>query len=487
MGVIWTTGFVFIVYGSLTLLTLAFAVLIVGLGVDFAIHLLTRYVDEMSEHADLGTSIHHTFVSTGKAVVIGCLTTVAAFMALNFADTKTLHEMGIIAGVGMIMTMVAMFVVLPPLIVLRARIRKTKTRNVRFGPLHSWGSFAVRHRLFLIIVFILVIAILALFAKDAKLNENINDLMPTNVPSALQLEKVKAHFEYDTEFLGAIVHSEGELVEAVSQLLEIDGVRRVESILDFLPPDQSRRLERIAVILEIHPEFRNISWFDDSELTYHDLPDEIRASYVSNDDRFLIKIYPDGDIWEESLQASLVPRIKEVTTTVTGEALITTRLLNGVEKDVLKVTVIAVAFIFVIIYIGFGRRSPMFAILAMIPVGFGVLALLGTYDILGGDLNFISIMMIPLIVGIGIDDGVHIIHRHLEGEEGGLPGVIMHVGKAIFLTSATTCIAFGTMIGAKHPSIRSLGLIPVLGIGFCFVGSIVFLPPILAWVTGEKG
>jgi predicted RND superfamily exporter protein len=84
-----------------------------------------------------------------------------------------------------------------------------------------------------------------------------------------------------------------------------------------------------------------------------------------------------------------------------------------------------------------------------------------------------------LVIGIGIDDGIHIVHRYLEEGRGSLPQVIQLTGKAIFLTTATTCLAFSSFLFSSHPSLRFLAIIPIIGISICFLGAIIFLPALM--------
>ena len=98
----------------------------------------------------------------------------------------------------------------------------------------------------------------------------------------------------------------------------------------------------------------------------------------------------------------------------------------------------------------------------------------------GGD------MMIPLVVGIGIDDGVHILHRYLEEGKGSIQSIVQNTGKAIFLTTATTCLAFSTFLFAAHPGLKTLGPVSVIGIALCFVASIFLLPAIRTLMASRE-
>ena len=123
--------------------------------------------------------------------------------------------------------------------------------------------------------------------------------------------------------------------------------------------------------------------------------------------------------------------------------------------------------------------------LSFVPVIFGILGILALSGPLNISLDIASVMLIPLVVGIGIDDGIHILHRYLEEGPGSISGVIHNAGRAIFLTTATTCIAFSSFLIAEHPQLRSMGQIPVLGLILCFIATVIFLPALVR-VIGEK-
>jgi predicted RND superfamily exporter protein len=121
----------------------------------------------------------------------------------------------------------------------------------------------------------------------------------------------------------------------------------------------------------------------------------------------------------------------------------------------------------------------------MVPVLVGVGSILALSDYFGVDLNMISIMMIPLVIGIGIDDGIHMLHRYKEEGPGSIPKVVQNTGKAIFLTTATTCLAFSSFLVAEHPG-RPMGGTPVLGLIMAFIAAIIFLPALLGLIMDRK-
>jgi predicted RND superfamily exporter protein len=467
IGVIWTSGVVFLIYDSLNLLSVMFAVLILGLGVDYSIHLLTRFMDEMEQHNDVTLAFEHTFAHTGRAVILGCLTTAAAFFSYYFAETEGLHQLGVIGATGLLTTLVAIFVLLPALVALRLKFGKFKPRRARFDILRAAGVQIQRFAPGVLAFLVALCILFAIRAPSASLSENMYDLMPEEIDTYQQLEKVKDNFDYDPDYLTCVVEGQRELHRSVREFENVDGVLKVE------------RLEAVEQAVEFHPELAAAVSMEVTPISWKELPREISSAWVSDEGEFLIRIIPDHDLYDKSYQEKLLTDLRQVHPDVTASAVMWTKVLDMIAIDMVRTSLMASGVLLLIVYIGTRRRNPVYALLSMIPVAFGILGLLATYQWFGADLNAFSIGMIPLVIGIGIDDGIHIVHRYLEEGRGSLPQVIQLTGKAIFLTTATTCLAFSSFLFSSHPSLRFLALIPIIGISICFLGAIIFLPALM--------
>jgi predicted RND superfamily exporter protein len=109
----------------------------------------------------------------------------------------------------------------------------------------------------------------------------------------------------------------------------------------------------------------------------------------------------------------------------------------------------------------------------------GLVWMLGAMRLAGLSYNFANLVAVPLIIGVGIDNGVHIMHRvRLEGDRG-LTVVMRHTVRAILIASMTTMIGFGSLALASHRGLASLGLVLLLGVGACLITSTVVLPNLL--------
>ena len=134
------------------------------------------------------------------------------------------------------------------------------------------------------------------------------------------------------------------------------------------------------------------------------------------------------------------------------------------------------AIIVFLLFIDF--RSMAHVLLAMFPLMLGTMWMVGAMNLFGIGYNFSNVMAIPLILGIGIDSGVHMVHRHVQGTA---PAALASTtGKAIVISSLTTMLGFGSMVFGAYGGMQSLGITLLLGVSACLVATVIVLPTTLA-------
>ena len=121
--------------GELNLISVAFAVLFVGLGVDFGIHMCLRYREELAGDADKAEAIRRAGGAVGGALALSALSAAAGFYAFLPTDYRGLAELGLIAGTGMFVALVANLTVLPALLALLPRPSARPWRRLSTFPL----------------------------------------------------------------------------------------------------------------------------------------------------------------------------------------------------------------------------------------------------------------------------------------------------------------------------------------------------------------
>jgi len=100
--------------------------------------------------------------------------------------------------------------------------------------------------------------------------------------------------------------------------------------------------------------------------------------------------------------------------------------------------------------------------------------------------NLANLVILPLIIGIGVVNGVHIVHRYREETDKSVNILSRSTGQGVILSSLTTMIGFGSLMVADHQGINSLGLVLSLGVGCCLMASITVLPAILRLCTVKE-
>jgi uncharacterized protein len=128
----------------------------------------------------------------------------------------------------------------------------------------------------------------------------------------------------------------------------------------------------------------------------------------------------------------------------------------------------------------------MYALFSFLPMLISLVFLLGGYAFFEVPLNLMSVLAIPLIIGIGIDDGVHTMYRFKQEQEASIITVMSEVGYAVFLTSLTTVLAFGSMTMSSMQGNISMGWILLIGVVLCYLLTLTLIPALLAMKNKSK-
>jgi predicted RND superfamily exporter protein len=213
---------------------------------------------------------------------------------------------------------------------------------------------------------------------------------------------------------------------------------------------------------------------DTTPITLESLPDEIRDRYLSDEGRNLVTVYSSVDVWKFDKMELFLTATRKVSERVTGSVVLVDRLIVMLGNAGLAATLLALGAVFVILLIDF--RSLRYAIVGTIPLLAGFAWMMGAFVLLGWKFDVANVAAIPLILGIGIDDSVHMLHGLKREGVRGMSDVLRHTGRALVLTSLTTGIAFGSIAFASHVGLAGMGLLLVLGVGSCLITSLGLLP-----------
>ena len=567
IGLGYTMGFATVAIGHLNLLTITFLPILVGLAIDFGIHLVTRYEEELRHGRSAEEAITQALVNTGQGIFTGAFTTAGAFLAMGLTDFKGIQEMGVISGCGLVICLVPMMTMLPVLLLRgRQNVLDHQPTGAVEGRARLERWWMERPRTTTAIVLGVTVVALLQFPK-VYFDYNLLNLQTRGL-AAVEYEHKLIEGASKSVIFGAVVaHSAAEAVELEARLRALRTVGSVDSVAGYLAEDQTEKLKLIRqikgriesmqfAVIDQNPvdlpelrfalqalhayvglgtkgarregeeriaeELRELrvavsrlrqamtavsaevatvklgifqrALFEDlhdtliairdqdasAPLRVEDLPETLRSRFVSRSGtNYLLQVNPLNNVWDRTNQEEFVRELRTVDPEVTGtpvQLLEYTTLLKDSYEKAAWYALGAIAFLVLIHF-----RSPVSVVLALIPVVVGTTWLVGWMGWWGVPFNLANIMTLPLVVGVGVTNGIHILNRFAEEQN---PRILdKSTGKAVLLSALTTVAGFGSLIAAKHQGIASLGMIMAVGTATCMVSGVTFLPTVLNWLS----
>jgi predicted RND superfamily exporter protein len=586
VGIIWAVGAAALLVGTLNIMTSMMAVILVGLGIDFSIHMISSFAEGRSLGKPIGTAMEETFLKSGKGILTGGLTTCVAFMALIISSSRGMKEMGIVTGTGLLAILIVTFLFLPSLLVIReqrmerrqdkGKQRKTFVkRDISLRFLGKIGQRLATWHIFTVATAILVTAFLAYQATRSSFDHNYMNLEPKGLPSITLQDVVLEKFDMSMDYAMILTDSVERSRELAERAKDRGSVAVTDDISLYLPSREQQE-NKILYIKEIRKaaqgaqpggsfeekdlesfiaeldrlemnimEIQDLAYLggqdkvdrkceeivgkaDDSEaqsmirelirilkdhpgdalagmqafenafaplyrdtvlkmsslspIEFDDLSETILNRY-SNQDRsqFLVTIFPSGNIWKDSVFLDrFVEDLERVDEDVTGFPPVFRALIQIIGRDGRNAMLLTLAVVFFMLLLDY--RNPGHALMAMIPLTIGVFWMVGLMALLGIKLTVVNVMGLPMIIGIGVDDGVHIIHRWRTEGKNRIAKIYASTGKAILLTSVTTMLAFGSLVFSIWRGFASLGAAMFVGVGTLFLSTVFILAGILGWL-----
>ncbi len=216
--------------------------------------------------------------------------------------------------------------------------------------------------------------------------------------------------------------------------------------------------------------------------TLVDLPASLVDRFVGQHGKHLLKIYGRGDIWDMQALGRFVEEVRTVDPHVTGNPLQAHEASLEMKRSYQEAAFYSLLVILGVLVLDF--KSLQYALLAMLPLGVGVLQTFGLLGLLDVALNPANLIALPLILGIGVDYGVHILHEFREQQ--GPYRMSPATAVAVLVDALTTLVGFGSLMIASHQGLQSLGRVLTLGVTCCLFTSLVMLPAMLAIVTRNR-
>jgi hypothetical protein len=570
LAICWTFGWLTLTIGHLTILSVAFTPILLGLGIDFGIHLLARYSEERGRGGDYYDSLEIAYRQTGKAITAGALTTALAFFAIMLAEFRGIQELGFIAGSGVLLALLSSFTVLPALLALVEKKRAaTEKSHLQHREAFAFLETLSRHPRWVLALTLAITFVGLLAFHKVFFDYNLLNLQAKDTESVEWENKISQHSERSSWFAVTTADSLDEVRKKKRLFKALPAVRKVDSLVDLIPKNQDKRIRAvremepligqwqldfegpepldldnvvellekikfklredarwdpqkkpdqeeilltrkalvnlIQVLKQSEPEnarsrlkpFQKKLFNDfskkfrllknnvrpSSPIQEKDVPEEIRRRFKGKSGRYLMQIFSRENVWEKKHMVPFVRQLQGVDPEVTGPAIVGFISIHLMKKGYIQGSLYAFIAIFFVILITF--RKVKDTCFALIPLVFTVLWTLGWMGWTGVPFNLANAIALPLLLGIVVDDGIHVVHRFRENPDLVHALVSGSTAKAISLTSWTTMIGFGSLLISRHYGIFSLGLLVTLAVGTAWILSLIMLPVVLSY-WGKK-
>tara|TARA_B100001059_G_scaffold33015_1_gene26558 strand:- start:3779 stop:6322 length:2544 start_codon:yes stop_codon:yes gene_type:complete len=534
----WTYGLVGLTIGQLNLLSIVFMLVLIGVGLDFGVHVISRYVEFRDSRGRAG-SVRGLYGTVMRGNASAVLTSSATFFVAWFTDFQGLRELGLIAGVGLLLCFLSMATVLPALLMLTDRSpRSTRDRfkGIEFGLMDR----LVRRPFMVVACSLIVSMLLVPFAMKMGFERNLLELQATGIESAQWERRIASDSDSATWSAAAVVETREEVAAMVDRARSQDMIGRVRSIQDVIgesTPEQLRlrgdlascevrdvaieaktmnssladmqsaldrlaamagdqRMELMKIIEELEAlrdmgtgaatvisgNIRELDIFLQSVRSGEDLelraslPDGMRNEMMSSSGRFLVLMHPRENVWDYEAMGRFVSDVRAIAPDATGIPMTHYESLDAMRDAFVLMMSLAIAFITIITILTF--RNALDVIVCLLTLVIGLWWTVGFMSVLGVSFNLANFFAAPILVGLGIDGSLHMVHRWREGGENRLQ--FGGTRRAVVLTSVTTMIGFGCLVIAEHKGLRSLGIVMAIGSAACLMAVVVLLPSLLA-------
>jgi hopanoid biosynthesis associated RND transporter like protein HpnN len=570
VGLLLTAAFAAIAVGHLNLISMAFAVLYIGLGIDYAIHYSLRYRELRTRDAANQDALQQTATDVGASLLLSAVTTAACFFAFVPTDFEGVSELGLIGGAGMLISFATTITLLPALFSLFPFRPKPGEAPLVGGVLpRGIAGGVTSHR-----TAVLFGAAVVALASVALLPRARFDLDPLSLrdpegestATFLELLRDSTAKPMTVSVLAADREEAAEIAEGLERL---DSVEAAVSLEDFVPERQEEKLaviERLARIvgpppeatapeagdlaepvdevservvpepsermaeverfrrsvreLELEPDevdlarfvtFQIRSWqrrmndlsrqrqsralarVEESlvgglgrsladlraslaaeSISERNLPDDLVRRWVAADGTWRVEVIPRADLGDEEALRAFVAEVRTIAPRATGEPVINVSAGEAVVAAFRRALLGASVATLLLLLIAL--RSVRDASRVMIPLLLAGAMTGAATVLLRLPFNYANVIALPLLLGVGVDNGIHMVHRRRVSSASDRDLLETSTARAVLYASLTTIFSFGNLAFSSHPGTASMGRLLTIGMLAVLGCTLVVLP-----------
>ncbi len=551
MGLILTAGFAAVSVGHLNVISIAFASLYIGLGVDYAIHICLHYREGKADGLSNSEAILISIRDVGSSLFLCALATAIGFFAFIPTDYAGVSELGVISGGGIFIGLIISLTVLPALFCVFP-VNNIKPIRSPLTPAFII-TFPFRFATGIKIVSVLLGVGACFVLTDLTFDYNPINLRDPNSESVVTIKELLKSKTESPFALTALANNLEAAEKIAAELKSQPSVHETVTLASFVAKDQEQKLATIEDLnLMLGGQLKN---FDDTLDTANqraallkfnealkkalaepssnapqqtlqqlqlrteafikqadagqnpaaayiqleknilgllpftlerlrtsltatlfgleDLPQEITSHWISAGGLYRVLITPEKDQNQAENLQEFVAQVQAVDNTVSGLPIINQAGGDAIVKAFIKA--FSGAFIAIVVLLLLMYRSVRKTLLVIMPLLLAALLTGAANTLLDNPFNFANIIALPLLLGMGIDSSILIMHRHHSSDED--ENLLQSsTTRGIIFSSITTLCSFSSLAFTAHQGMASMGLVLAIGLTFTVMCSLIVLP-----------
>ncbi|HEX2684135.1 MAG TPA: 1-acyl-sn-glycerol-3-phosphate acyltransferase, partial [Ferruginibacter sp.] len=498
-GALFSLAAIYFLKGSISVIALGTGSVVLGIAVNYSLHVFNHY-----RHT---RNIEELISDLAIPMTVGSFTTIGGFLCLQFVESEMLKDLGLFAAFSLIGASLCSLIFLPHF------IAGKKEQSTHVATEFSWidriASLKPEYNKYLVLSILVLTIIFAFWAGKAGFEtdlQNMNFMSGKLKDAEKNLNRVNQYALQSVYLVtegktlnDALVNNE-KLVTQIAKLQEQGIVKKYSGVSSLIISDslQKKRIERwnaywtaakkdsvMAILLRAGTALKfNTSAFDNFKLmldkVYSPVDKEAMADVRKN--------FLDDYITEKKGKATVVTLVKTVPekrqevyktfendehVTVLDKQYLTNRFVEIINSDFTKIALMTSLLVLIVLLLAYGRIE--LALVSFIPMFISWIWILGIMGMAGIQFNIINIIISALIFGLGDDYSLFIMDGLLQEYKTGKKN-LSSFKSSIILSAVTTVVGLGVLIFAKHPALRSIALISIIGILCVVIMSQILIP-----------
>ncbi|MBK5274222.1 MAG: MMPL family transporter [Desulfuromonadales bacterium] len=521
-GVVLSLGLFGLFTPSIHIISFAFTALITGIGTDYSIHLYDRFHTERASGKGCDEALRLTLLNTGHGIFTAAVTTAVPFLALSISDVRALSEMGILVGLGVIFSLYATLFFLPPLLMFMERRYPITYRPIPGFGLHGVWRLATRRPGLVTVLTIGLVCFMFIVSFRIGFDGELRNLQPRHSEAFIAQEQIEQHLSLapkhvlvalDGPELGPVL-ARASRVESLAATLQEQGEITTWSSLGKIinsPETQARIVQQLQTGFPgdgldgvVREKLDQQGFSSDEFRQFLDSAHNLgKAAVVPEDeairilaasplrgivDRHLAKDahgyhaliylhYRGAEFKQDAFLKALGAIDPNARTT--GVDLVSSQLSSAVKDSFAGAFLIGGILVIMLLMVHF-IDAPSGLFYSLFPVVAGSVCMLGTMALTGMRLNFMNVMVLVTILGMGSDFGLYIRFRVDAATHEGREIQYCQIGRSVFLSAMTTIVGFGSLAFTDYGAMSSIGWATNLGVGYTTLFAMVTLPAVIA-------